>query len=34
MLSANNIVAGYVDEIDIFQDASVEVQKEQITYVE
>ena len=33
MLSANNIVAGYVDEIDILQDVSVEVQKEQITSV-
>ncbi|MCY4470984.1 MAG: ABC transporter ATP-binding protein [Thiotrichales bacterium] len=33
MLSAHNIVAGYVDEIDILQDVSVEAEKEQITSV-
>ena len=33
MLSAQNIVAGYVDEINILQDVSVEVQKQQITSV-
>ena len=33
MLSAQNIVAGYVDEINILQDVSVEVQKQQITTV-
>ena len=31
MLTANNIVAGYVDEIDILQDVSVEVQDKHIT---
>ena len=33
MLTANNIVAGYVDEIDILQDVSVEVQDKHITSV-
>ena len=33
MLSAHNIVAGYVDEIDILQDVSVDAEKEQITSV-
>jgi len=33
MLTANNIVAGYVDEIDILQDVSVEVKNEHITSV-
>jgi|TARA_B100001123_G_scaffold5868_1_gene7483 branched-chain amino acid transport system ATP-binding protein len=33
VLSAQNIVAGYVDEINILQDVSVEVQKQQITSV-
>ena len=33
MLSAHNIVAGYVDEIDILQDVSVEAEREQITSV-
>ena len=33
MLSAQNIVAGYVDEINILQDVSVEVRKQQITSV-
>ena len=33
MLTATNIVAGYVDEIDILQDVSVEVKKEHITSV-
>lgn len=33
MLTASNIVAGYVDEIDILQDVSVEVQNEHITSV-
>ena len=33
MLSAHNIVAGYVDEIDILQDVSVNAEKEQITSV-
>ena len=33
MLSAHNIVAGYVDEIDILQNVSVDVQEQQITSV-
>ena len=33
MLSAHNIVAGYVDEIDILQNVSVDVQDQQITSV-
>ena len=33
MLSAHNIVAGYVDEIDILQNVSVDAEKEQITSV-
>ena len=33
MLSAHNIVAGYVDEIDILQDVSVDAEKDQITSV-
>ena len=33
MLSAHNIVAGYVDEIDILQNVSVEAEREQITSV-
>ena len=33
MLTATNIVAGYVDEIDILQDVSVEVKNEHITSV-
>ena len=33
MLSAHNIVAGYVDEIDILQDVSIDAEKEQITSV-
>ena len=33
MLTANKIVAGYVDEIDILQDVSVEVQDKHITSV-
>ena len=33
MLSAHNIVAGYVDEIDILQDISIDAEKEQITSV-
>ena len=31
MLSAHNIVAGYVDEIDILQNVSVDAKKDQIT---
>ena len=31
MLSAHNIVAGYVDEIDILQDISIDAEKDQIT---
>jgi branched-chain amino acid transport system ATP-binding protein len=33
VLSAHNIVAGYVDEIDILQNVSVDVQEQQITSV-
>ena len=33
MLSVHNIVAGYVDEIDILQNVSVDVQEQQITSV-
>ncbi len=33
MLTATNIVAGYVDEVDILQDVSVEVKNEHITSV-
>ena len=33
MLSAHNIVAGYVDEIDILKNVSVDVQEQQITSV-
>lgn len=33
MLSAHNIVAGYVDEIDILRNVSVDVQEQQITSV-
>ena len=33
MLSAHNIVAGYVDEIDILQNVSVDVKEQQITSV-
>ena len=33
MLSAHNIVAGYVDEIDILQNVSIDAEKEQITSV-
>ncbi len=33
MLRVRNIVAGYVDEIDILQDVSVDVRKQQITSV-
>ena len=33
MLSAHNIVAGYVDEIDILQDVSIDAEKDQITSV-
>ena len=33
MLSAHNIVAGYVDEIDILQDVSVDAEKGRITSV-
>ena len=33
MLSAHNIVAGYVDEIDILQDVTVDAEKDQITSV-
>ena len=33
MLSAHNIVAGYVDEIDILQDVTVDAEREQITSV-
>ena len=33
MLSAHNLVAGYVDEIDILQNVSVDVQEQQITSV-
>ena len=33
MLSAHNIVAGYVDEIDILQNVSVDAEREQITSV-
>ena len=33
MLSAHNIVAGYVDEIDILQDVSIDAEKRQITSV-
>ena len=33
MLSANDIVAGYVDEIDILQNVSIDAEKEQITSV-
>ena len=33
MLSAHNIVAGYVDEIDILQDISIDAEKDQITSV-
>ena len=33
MLSAHNIVAGYVDEIDILQNVSVDVQEQQIPSV-
>ena len=33
MLSAHNIVAGYVDEIDILQNVSVDVQEQQSTSV-
>ena len=33
MLSADNIVAGYVDEIDILQKVSVDVEKNKITSV-
>ena len=33
MLSAHNIVAGYVDEIDILQDVSVDAEKDRITSV-
>jgi ABC-type branched-subunit amino acid transport system ATPase component len=33
VLSAHNIVAGYVDEIDILQNVSVDVQEKQITSV-
>ncbi|HAG46318.1 MAG TPA: ABC transporter ATP-binding protein, partial [Gammaproteobacteria bacterium] len=33
MLSAHNIVAGYVDEIDILQKVSVDVEKNKITSV-
>ena len=33
MLSAHNIVAGYVDEIDILQDVSIDGEKDQITSV-
>jgi branched-chain amino acid transport system ATP-binding protein len=33
VLSAHNIVAGYVDEIDILQDVTVDAEREQITSV-
>ena len=33
MLSARNIVAGYVDEIDILQNVSIDVEQERITSV-
>ena len=33
MLSAHNIVAGYVDEIDILQNVSIDVEQERITSV-
>ncbi|HIC25696.1 MAG TPA: ATP-binding cassette domain-containing protein, partial [Gammaproteobacteria bacterium] len=33
MLSAHNIVAGYVDEIDILQKVSVDVEQNKITSV-
>ena len=33
MLSAHNIVAGYVDEIDILQDVSIDAEKDRITSV-
>ena len=33
MLSAHNIVAGYVDEIDILQNVSIDAEREQITSV-
>ena len=33
MLSAHNIVAGYVDEIDILQNVSIDAEKDQITSV-
>ena len=33
MLSAHNIVAGYVDEIDILQNVSMDAEKDQITSV-
>ena len=33
MLSARNIVAGYVDEIDILQNVSIDVEQERITAV-
>ena len=33
MLSAHNIVAGYVDEIDILQNVSIDAERERITSV-